>query len=108
MTLVPDGRRALLGRVDGTVAMWDLTTGNTIHVFEKHKGWVRAVAMLPDGLRVLSAGEDGVLKLWDIVSGSHLGAFYGDAPVRCLSVSAPGIRAVTGNALGRLCILEIE
>lgn len=79
----------LVGRGDGTVALWALGRGGRARWSAAgHKGAVHALLRLPGGPgrreRALSAGADGVVKIWDLASGqehltvrAHAGAVHG-------------------------------
>ena len=60
----PDGRRAISVTLDHAVRLWDLETGQRLHVFESTAKDSAAVAISPDGRLALSGGSDGILRLW--------------------------------------------
>jgi WD40 repeat protein len=80
----PDGRALASSSRDGTVKLWDLTTGRVRATLEAHpRGWVNAVAFSPDG-RTIATGSGGYsvspggeldrdrtggVKLWDVGTG---------------------------------------
>lgn len=57
---------------DGTVAIWDATTGEPLLALRGHKNQVSGAAFSPDGKRIVSASSDGKLKLWDTETGHEL------------------------------------
>ena len=75
LTVLPDGQRALSGSGDGTLAIWDLTTGTVLQTFDGQSGGVNAVTLLPDGARALSGSSRGRLTLWDLAAGEVLRIF---------------------------------
>ncbi|OPY84699.1 MAG: WD domain, G-beta repeat [Smithella sp. PtaU1.Bin162] len=68
----PDGKQALSGGMDGTIRIWDLTSGgeNLRWTGSTSFGGVMSVAFSTDGKYILSCAADGFVKLWDASSGS--------------------------------------
>ena len=53
-----DGKLVASGDGDGTVKLWDATTGALQQTFEGHSDWVHAVAFSSDGKLVASSDGD--------------------------------------------------
>ena len=88
-----DGNRALSASEDGTLRLWDLTSGDTLRVLRGHSGRVNHVVAL-DGDRALSASRDGTLRLWDLTSGDSLRVLQGHSNwVTTSSPSTPTARS---------------
>lgn len=73
----PDATRLLVSSSDGTVALWDVATGEIEQQFTGHEGAVNAVAYHPDGESVATAGTDGLIHLWDVATGDEIRTFAG-------------------------------
>lgn len=59
IAVTPDGRWAVSTSWDGTVRVWDLSTGVEVRRVTKHDGPVECLTLSPDGARVLSGGGPG-------------------------------------------------
>jgi WD40 repeat protein len=59
-----DGKALAHGRVDGSVALWDVAAGRLRVIFDGHDAPVTCVAFSPDGKTLASGDDDGVVKVW--------------------------------------------
>jgi WD40 repeat protein len=59
------------GGDDGTVRVWDATTGRELAAVKGHAGAISGVAYSPDGTRLASAGDDGTVRVWDAATGQE-------------------------------------
>lgn len=66
LALLPDGRHAAGGVVDGTVAIWSLASGELVARLRAHDERTAYVEALPDGRTLVSASWDGTVRLWDL------------------------------------------
>jgi COMPASS component SWD3 len=51
---------------DGTVKLWDVSSGELLHSLEAHSGPVWTAEFNRDGTMVVSASLDGTVKLWEV------------------------------------------
>ncbi|MEQ1825776.1 MAG: protein kinase, partial [Pirellula sp.] len=84
VAFTPDGKRVVSAGKDGTILLWDATTGEQLDTLKGHDGRIDGLAVSPDGSSIASAGSDAKVRLWDAKSGNiihtisgHLGAING-------------------------------
>src|SRR6266849_4217534 len=73
----PDGKRLASASADGTVQVWDASSGSLLLTYKGHTDAVTSVAWSPDGKRLASASNDQTVQVWDASSGSLLLTYKG-------------------------------
>jgi len=89
-----DGSVAVTAGHDGTVRVWDATTGKQRHAMQ-HGYWVRATALSPGDRLIASSSLDDTVRLWDAATGKELFKFPGHGDLggtRAVAFSADGGR----------------
>jgi WD40 repeat protein len=66
--------RADSERVDNTVRIWSVATGECEQTMQGHSGAVSSAAFSPDGQKVVSSGEnndgdDNTVRIWSVATG---------------------------------------
>src|SRR5262249_13109655 len=85
----PDGRRLLSSSDDGTVRIWDVTSGKEVHELE-HGERVLSAAWAPDSKRIVSGGTDRSLCVWDAAKGALRRRIHLDKHEPATLAFAPG------------------
>ena len=69
-TLTPDGRTLAVGRTDGSVRVWDVSTPERPVAVEPpltgSTGLVEQLTTSPDGATLAVSSDDGTVRLWDL------------------------------------------
>lgn len=74
----PKDERLAVGTAEGTVQIWDSTTGRIVSVLGGHEQGLQAVAWSPDGRLVATAGRpDNNVKIWEAETGALLAELTG-------------------------------
>ncbi|CAH2305189.1 angio-associated migratory cell [Pelobates cultripes] len=81
---LPDGKKAVVGYEDGSVRIWDLKQGSTVHVVkgsDGHNGPLTCVSSNADGSLVLTGSVDCDTKMVNTATGKVVGVFRTESNV---------------------------
>jgi WD40 repeat protein len=99
VTFSVDGARLLSGSKDGSICLWDATTGTLLRWFSQvAQKPINSVSFCRDGWRVLTASQGGGAVLWNALTGEQLAQLAdprGDVSVALFDPS--GLRVLTGG-----------
>ena len=105
----PDGKTAVSGSSDGTLKLWNLSSGKILHSLEGHRSIVTAMEISPDGKTAISGSRDRTLKLWDLSSGKVLHTLEGHSDeVLVVAISPDNKTAVSGSWDGTLKLWDLS
>ena len=92
----PDGSRALLAGVDGTIRVWDIRAGRRLPTLSGHGAAVTSLAFDGAGRLAVSASLDGTVRVWNIAIGQSAQVLVGHtAPVLGVALTPDGRVAVS-------------
>jgi WD40 repeat protein len=70
----PDGTLLASGSQDGTVILWDVTSGRELRAVNGRSLSVQSVTFSQDGSKLAVGTVNGTIKLWDVTSGREFPA----------------------------------
>jgi RNA polymerase sigma factor (sigma-70 family) len=106
----PDARLLVTGSQDGSVSLWDVSSGKEVRRF-RPGGEVFSVAFSPDG-KVLAAGggargKAGEVRLWDAASGKETALREHDDLVVSVAFAPDGRVLATGGRDGAVTLWDV-
>lgn len=107
-----DGARLVAAGEDGTLSVFDVTTGQLQKKIQAHSKSVFSVACHPDGTYIASAGADNKVRLWNLATqkvlfekNGHAGAYVGAA--YALAFSPDGKRLAYGSDARTVTVCDV-
>ncbi|MCX5855740.1 MAG: caspase family protein [Deltaproteobacteria bacterium] len=94
-----DGKYVLTGSIDGTAALWDISSGSLIKKFSAPKDALDEglkVAFSSDGLYGIAGGGNG-LTIWDLSTGNEIKNIGASRRTRLIAVASDNRSVLTGG-----------
>ncbi len=96
VAFLPDGQHVLSGSADGTLRLWDISTGTTVRVIAGAKLGAWAIAVSPDGTKAAAGCKDGMLREFDLADGTLIRELAGHLGyVRSVAYTHDGSRLIS-------------
>jgi eukaryotic-like serine/threonine-protein kinase len=94
----PHGGRIASASDDGTVQVWDATTGGNVFTYRDQSSGVYRLDWSPDGKQIVSGGYDNTARVWDVTNGNTIFTYHGHSGiVYAVSWSPDGTRIASGG-----------
>jgi WD40 repeat protein/transcriptional regulator with XRE-family HTH domain len=108
LAFAPDGVLAS-GSYDGTVKLWDTTSGSCLQTFSGHSDRVIRVVWSPDGRTLASCSVDHTIRLWDDEEGRSRMVLQGHTDVVSNLAFTPDSRTLlSGSNDGTVRVWDVE
>jgi WD40 repeat protein len=93
-----DGVQIVSGSYDGSVRVWDASTGAALQRINAHAGTVASVAFSHNGIHIVSGSDDMTVRVWDASTGAALQHLNGHTgAVKSVAFSHNGIHIISGS-----------
>jgi WD40 repeat protein len=103
----PDGQTLASGGVDGTIKLWDVSSGQEVGGFPADTFEVSSVCWTPDGKTLASGGSSTSVNLWNVSEGRAARTLESPGVVRYVAFSPDGrTLATVGGRVPRLWDLK--
>ena len=93
-----DNAHVITGGHDGTVRMWNSSTGAQERIVGVHLNWVWGLAVMPGTTYVASASFDGSVRVWDYMTGDRVATIPLESQGYSLAFSPDGKHLYIGTA----------
>src|SRR5579883_1924338 len=89
----PDSRRIASSSYDGTVQVWDASSGGgDVLTYRGHQHAVWTVAWQPEGTMIASGGQDSIVQVWEADTGDRYSSYTGhSAGIEAVAWSPDGL-----------------
>jgi len=67
-----DGTVIANGMWDGTLRLWELSSGRNLNNFKNHSDWINSISFSQSGKYLVSGSSDKTLRIWDVIKGEEI------------------------------------
>ena len=104
----PDGTRILSASDDGTLRLWDFSTGRELLILRGHTDPVTSCGIYPNGRYAISGSVDKSLRIWSLETGAEVLRLAGHpGEVTGCAFSTDGRYAVSSSTDATLRVWEL-
>jgi len=108
LTFCPDGGTLATASADGTIKLWDVSSGACRQTLDGHTGEVLSAEFSPDGKKLATGGKDQIVKLWTLET-KQAQSFKGhEAEVTCLAFQPDGKRLISAGYNGAVKVWDLD
>lgn len=104
----PDGRTLANGSLNGTIRLWDTSSGKLKRTLKDQFGFIKSLTFSPDGKLLASGSDDGSILVWDTKTGKHEPLLAERVhSISCVSFSRDGSMLVGGSPNGDIHLFDV-
>ena len=104
----PDSTTLATANGNGSVGLWNVSSGTERIYFSAHTGPVRSLAFSPDGQFIATGGEDNAARIFDI-KGLKIMVFKGHTKtIHTVAFSRDGLSLATGSTDGTVRLWDVK
>lgn len=94
---------------DGTVRVWELSTGRLISRMSGPSASMFAISFSPDGRFLATGSDDGDVRIWDVMTGTNTLSLPGHGgPVGQVAFSPDGKRLASSGGDGKIRVWALD
>ena len=93
-----DNQHVITGGHDGTIRLWNTSTGAQERIVGVHVNWVWGLAIMPGTTFVASASFDGSVRIWDYTTGNRVATIPLESQGYSVAFSPDGSKLYVGTA----------
>jgi WD40 repeat protein len=103
----PDGKLLATGGNEGTVKIWEASSGKELFEFKSHFKAVFALTFSPDGTTLASGSDDNTIRLWNTATGKELSKYELPDTVDSIAFTRDGKQLAVGSG-GTIWMLDLK
>jgi len=108
--LHPDGLLLGIGRENGSIGLWDLSSQKMATTFETNGAAISAISFSEKGVHIATANTEGTVSVWDLRKQKSIATITADAnaTVECLSFCPIGKYLAYGTGKGDVIVTVVK
>jgi len=108
ITFAPDDMQAATANQDGSVCIWEVTSGRLLRRFKMHDSCVNSLAFSPDGKHIATVSCDKTVKWWHGESGDVVWRLDDHtSKVTCVAIAPDGEWLISGSDDGTAKVWDV-
>ncbi|WP_407543334.1 WD40 repeat domain-containing protein (plasmid) [Deinococcus radiomollis] len=97
-----DGNTLAAGNLDGSVTLWSVATGKSLHILSGQTDTIESLTFSPDGRTLATGSADTTVKLWNVATGKETLTFSGGVDSAAKAESPQGVEFIAFSPDGKV------